>query len=84
MLNTAYSSKNLSFPIAVLTRWLMFDSEDETVQFCQLCGLTVQNVGPQGVRFLKGSLHNGLPKVSSQNVDKISLYISWMIHFQKE
>ncbi|XP_072019882.1 SAC3 domain-containing protein 1-like [Amphiura filiformis] len=64
ILNTAYSSKNLTFPIPVLTRWLMFDSEADTIEFCHTCGL---DAGPSGVKFVKGCLQNGLPKIHASH-----------------
>ncbi|XP_038058119.1 SAC3 domain-containing protein 1-like isoform X2 [Patiria miniata] len=52
ILNTAYSSKNLRFPVSVLSKWLMFDTEEESVEFCQFHGLRVDE---KGVQFQKGS-----------------------------
>ncbi|XP_022086610.1 germinal-center associated nuclear protein-like isoform X2 [Acanthaster planci] len=59
VLNAAYSSKNLCFPVGVLSRWLLFDTDEEGRVFCRSHGLRVDE---DGVRFQKSSpLSTGSP-----------------------
>ncbi|XP_077993213.1 SAC3 domain-containing protein 1-like [Glandiceps talaboti] len=52
IMNIAYSSRNTKFPIGLLTQWLRFQSELDTMTFCELHGLTVDN---KTVCFLKSA-----------------------------
>ena len=52
ILNTAYSSKNLRFPVRVLSKWLVFDSDNDTIEYFELCGLEVND---RGVAFHKST-----------------------------
>ncbi|XP_071788070.1 SAC3 domain-containing protein 1-like [Asterias amurensis] len=52
ILNTAYSSKNLRFPVRVLSKWLVFDSDNDTIEYLELCGLEVND---RGVPFHKST-----------------------------
>ncbi|XP_041459820.1 germinal-center associated nuclear protein-like isoform X4 [Lytechinus variegatus] len=42
-MNAAFSSRNLLFPMQVLTNWLMFDEVEEAQDFCHHYGLTLKD-----------------------------------------
>lgn len=64
-MNSAYSSKNLRYPISHLKSLLLFNNEAEAVAECRHYGLHVTN---NMVHFSKGSFNTSVKIVSFMNV----------------
>lgn len=60
-MNSAYSSKNLTYPLSNLTSLLQFNNDEEACAECQYYGLKVND---RKIHFLKGTFDCSIKIVS--------------------